>query len=55
MLVLWGERGSVGRLEPVMDIWREKAVNVTGKALLGEHFLPEELPDETLREVLACL
>src|SRR6185436_8805220 len=24
LLVLWGERGTVGRLEPVMDIWREK-------------------------------
>ncbi|HEX8028749.1 MAG TPA: alpha/beta hydrolase, partial [Vicinamibacterales bacterium] len=40
LLVLWGERGTVGRLEPVMDIWREKAVNVTGKSLPAGHFLP---------------
>src|SRR5678816_1725287 len=33
LLVLWGDRGTVGRLEPVMDLWREKAVNVSGKSL----------------------
>lgn len=52
LLVLWGERGTVGRLEPVMDIWREKAVNVTGKSLPAGHFLPEEVPEETLSAVL---
>jgi len=55
LLVLWGERGTVGRLEPVMDIWREKAVNVTGTSLPAGHFLPEELPDQTLSALLAFL
>jgi haloacetate dehalogenase len=55
LLVLWGERGTVGRLEPVMDIWRQKAVNVTGKALPAGHFLPEEVPEETLSALLAFL
>jgi haloacetate dehalogenase len=55
LLVLWGERGTVGRLEPVMDIWREKAVNVTGKSLPAGHFLPEEVPDETLSALLGFL
>ena len=55
LLVLWGERGTVGRLEPVMDIWREKAVNVTGKSLAAGHFLPEEVPDETLSALLDFL
>ena len=55
LLVLWGERGTVGRLEPVMDIWREKAVNVGGKSLPAGHFLPEEMPEETLAEILAFL
>lgn len=49
LLVLWGEGGTVGRLEPVMDIWREKATDVRGKALPGGHFLAEELPGETHR------
>jgi len=55
LLVLWGERGTVGRLEPVMDIWRQHAVAVTGKALPAGHFLPEEAPEETLAELLAFL
>jgi haloacetate dehalogenase len=54
-LVLWGERGTVGRLYDVMKIWREHAVNVSGKPLPAGHFLPEEVPDETLRELLAFL
>jgi len=55
LLVLWGERGTVGQLEPVMDIWREKAVNVSGKALPAGHFLPEEVPDATLAAILEFL
>jgi haloacetate dehalogenase len=55
LLVLWGERGTVGRLEPVMDIWRERATNVTGKAMPSGHFLPEEIPDETLAALLPFL
>jgi pimeloyl-ACP methyl ester carboxylesterase len=48
MLVLWGARGTVGRLYDVMTIWRENASDVRGQSLPGGHFLPEELPDETL-------
>jgi haloacetate dehalogenase len=53
LLVLWGERGTFGRLYDVMKIWREHAVNVQGKALPCGHFLPEEVPAETLSELLA--
>ena len=55
LLVLWGERGTVGRLYDVMSIWRQHAVNVTGTALPSGHFLPEEVPDETLGAVLPFL
>ena len=55
LLVLWGQRGTVGRLEPVMDLWREKAVNVTGRSLPAGHFLPEEVPEETLSALLDFL
>jgi haloacetate dehalogenase len=48
MFVLWGERGTVGRLYDVMQIWRDHASDVRGTSLPGGHFLPEELPDETL-------
>jgi haloacetate dehalogenase len=45
---LWGENGVVGRLSDPIAIWREKAIDVYGKALPCGHFLPEEAPDETL-------
>jgi haloacetate dehalogenase len=47
-LVLWGERGTVGRLYDVMQVWRDYASDVRGMPLPGGHFLPEELPDATL-------
>ena len=53
LLVLWGERGTVGRLYDVMKIWREHAVNVTGKSFPAGHFLPEEVPSETLEALLS--
>jgi haloacetate dehalogenase len=55
LLVLWGERGTVGRLYDVMRIWRNHAVNVTGKALPAGHFLPEEVPDATFSELHSFL
>jgi haloacetate dehalogenase len=51
LLVLWGERGNVGKLFDVMAIWRERAANVRGKGLPGGHNLQLDLPDETLAEI----
>jgi haloacetate dehalogenase len=48
VLALWGGRGSVHRLFDTLAVWRERATNVSGKPLPGRHFLPEEIPDETL-------
>ncbi len=55
LLVLWGERGTVGRLHDVMAVWREHATNITGRALPARHHLPEEVPEQTLAELLAFL
>ena len=55
LLVLWGERGTVGRLYDVMSIWREHGVHVTGRALPAGHFLPEEAPEETLSALMTFL
>ena len=53
LLVLWGDRGTVGRLYDVMKIWRQHATDVTGKPMKGGHFLPEEVPDETAAALLS--
>jgi haloacetate dehalogenase len=49
LLVLWGEQGLVGRRYDVLDVWRDYATGpVSGHAVSGAHFLPEEAPQETL-------
>ena len=52
--VLWGKHGAMERNFDVPATWRERAHGpVTGRALDCGHFLPEERPDETARELLA--
>lgn len=52
LLVLWGERGFVHRTYDVLETWKEKAVNVEGRALDCGHFLPEESPEAVCAELL---
>jgi len=55
LLALWGDKGTVGALYDVVETWREKAVDVRGKALPCGHSLMEEEPELFTREVLAFL
>ena len=55
LLVLWGERGNVGKLFDVMAIWRARAADVRGKGLPGGHNLQQDVPSETLAELRAFL
>ena len=50
--VLWGERGVVARLfDPLAD-WRAACAGpVSGCALPAGHFIPEELPESTARQL----
>lgn len=51
VLVLWGEQGLHHRL-PALDVWREYADDVRGRALADcGHFLPEEAPQAIVREL----
>jgi haloacetate dehalogenase len=54
LLVLWGNKGVVGRTYDVLQTWRDKAVDgvVHGGALDCGHYLPEEAPDEVAKEFL---
>lgn len=51
LLALWGAKGVIERSYDVLDVWRERAETVTGKALPCGHFLAEEAPAETLAEL----
>ena len=53
LLVLWGAMGKVGAWYDVVPTWADKALDVRGHALDCGHFLAEERPDETARELLA--
>lgn len=55
LLALWGSLGVVGRSYDVLETWREKARDVRGAALDCGHTLQEELPEETLAELLRFL
>lgn len=47
MMVLWGERGVVGRMFDPLALWRAQcAGRVTGQVLPCGHYIPEELPQE---------
>jgi haloacetate dehalogenase len=55
--VLWSQGGGLDTWYPEaggpLGIWREWATNVTGRAISGGHFFPEENPVETLEELRA--
>lgn len=52
--VLWGLHGLMERHFDVLATWRERAAGpVTGRALDCGHFLPEERPEATAKELLA--
>jgi len=55
LLALWGERGAMHPLYDVLATWRERASDVRGRALPGGHWLPEELPQDLLAELMAFL
>ena len=55
LLVLWSERGPIGRLFDLMKIWGERGTKVTGKGLPGGHYLQEDVPEQVLAEVRTLL
>ena len=49
--VLWGQRGILGQLFDGLSPWKERATQVTGRAIDCGHYLPEEAPEATLAEI----
>ena len=50
---LWGAEGFVGKTYDVIAEWQKVANEVTGHAVSGGHFLPEEAPEETANALLS--
>jgi haloacetate dehalogenase len=52
VLLLWGATGGVGRHHDAMAVWPRYAADIrAGKALSCGHYLADEAPDETYREL----
>ena len=51
--VLWGEHGVVARCFEPLKLWQDVGRDVTGTPLACGHYLPEEVPDALLEEMLA--
>jgi haloacetate dehalogenase len=51
VLALWAERGAMHRQYNVLDTWKERAANASGKALPSSHFIAEEVPEMLLSEL----
>jgi haloacetate dehalogenase len=51
-LVLWGQKGVVQRLFKPLDLWQAQcSASVSGDAMAAGHFIPEELPLATARNL----
>jgi len=55
LLTLWGGLGVMERLYDVQEVWRAYANDVRGKPIDAGHFLAEEKPEETARELARFL
>ena len=55
LMVLWGERGAMHRIYDVLGTWMDEGVDVRGRAIDSGHFLAEEAPEATARELLGLL
>lgn len=56
--VLWGAKGMIERLGKVVETWKQYSsdgVDVSGRSYDCGHYIPEEVPDEVIREVFEFL
>jgi haloacetate dehalogenase len=54
-LVLWGKNSLVGKNFEPLNVWKSYVKNLSGKALKGGHYLPEEKPYQVANQILNFL
>jgi haloacetate dehalogenase len=54
-LVLWGKNSLVGKNFEPLKVWKKYVKNLSGKALSGGHYLPEEKPYQVANQILKFL
>lgn len=55
VLVLWSEASLLPGWPPPLQVWRQWADDVRGHSIAAGHFIPEEAPAETIRELTSFL
>lgn len=58
MKVLWGGMGMIEKMGGAVDVWKGYCgdrMEVTGEALDCGHYIPEERPEELLKEILEMM
>ena len=55
VLAIWGEQGKMHTMFDVLATWKDKAHDVRGHAVPCGHFIPEEAPQELLRDLVPFL
>ena len=51
VLVLWGDENPLNKGVDIVSIWKERATDVRGHGTPSAHWLPEQIPDQVIREV----
>ena len=54
-LVLWGKNSLVGKNFEPLRVWKKYIKNLSGKAISGGHYLPEEKPYQVASQILNFL
>lgn len=55
LLVLWGDNNPLNHNVDIVSIWKERAQDVRGHGTPSGHWLPEEIPDQLVKEVSAFM
>lgn len=51
VLVLWGDENPLNKGVDLVSIWKERALGVQGHGCPSAHWLPEQIPDQVLKDV----
>ncbi len=53
VMVLWGESNPLYKGMDIVEVWKERAENVSGRGVDSNHWIPEIIPDQLAKEILA--
>jgi haloacetate dehalogenase len=52
LLVLWGDENPLNKGVDIVGIWKERTDNVQGHGCPSAHWLPEQIPDQVVSEII---